>query len=257
MRVAAIQFNFDQDEPWDSRIARMVSLVTAQDAELIVLPELWPNGGFNYANWEPTAQPIDGPLVAALAAAALDNGVTLHAGSFVERTADGSLSNTSLLFDRGGELVATYRKIHLFGFGEGEPTLMSAGTEVVVAKTEVATIGLTTCYDLRFPELYRQLVDRSADIVTVPAAWPASRIDHWSTLARARAIENQTPIIAVNTAGTHGGKQMGGKSVIIDAQGQVLAEAGSDEEVITADLDLAAVARWRRDFPVLADRRLP
>jgi predicted amidohydrolase len=257
MRVAAIQFNFDQEEPWDARITRMLSLVKAQDAELIVLPELWPNGGFTYANWEPTAQAIDGPLVKAIGAAAADRAAILHAGSFVERAADGTLSNTSLLFDRRGELIATYRKIHLFGFGEGEPKLMSAGTEVVVAKTDAATIGLTTCYDLRFPELYRQLVDRSADIVTVPAAWPASRVDHWSTLARARAIENQTPIIAVNTAGTHGGKQMGGKSVIVDAQGQVLAEAGTGEEVISADVDLAAVARWRRDFPVLADRRLP
>jgi len=257
MRVAAIQFNFDQGESWDGRLARMLDLIARQDAELIVLPELWPNGGFTYENWQPTAQPIDGPLVAALAAVAADRGVTLHAGSFVERTPDGGMANTSLLFDRGGALVATYRKIHLFGFGEGEPTLMSAGTEVVVAKTDLATIGLTTCYDLRFPELYRLLVDRSADIVTVPAAWPASRVDHWSTLARARAIENQTPIIAVNTAGTHGGKTMGGKSVIVDALGQVLAGAGTDEEVITADIDLSAAARWRRDFPVLEDRRLP
>jgi len=257
MRVAAIQFNFDQDEPWDARIARILSLVATQDAELIVLPELWPNGGFTYENWEPTAQGVDGPLVAELSAVAREKGVTLHAGSFVERAADGCLSNTSLLFDQGGVLLATYRKIHLFGFGEGEPKLMSPGTEVVVAKTDGATIGLTTCYDLRFPELYRQLVDRGADIVTVPAAWPASRIGHWSTLARARAIENQTPVIAVNTVGTHGGKQMGGKSVIVDAQGQVLAEAGTAEEVITADIDLAAVASWRRDFPVLADRRLP
>ena len=256
MRVAAIQFNFDQDETWDVRLERMRALVKAQQADLIVLPELWPNGGFTYQLWEKTAQPLDGPLVRSMGELAADAGAVLHAGSFVERHSDGTLTNTSLLFDQAGSLLATYRKIHLFGFGEGEPKLMSAGEEVVVAKTDLATIGLTTCYDLRFPELYRRLLDAGADVVVVPAAWPAARVDHWSTLARARAIENQTPIVAVNTAGSHGGKQMGGRSVIVDARGQVLAEAGEGEQTIVAEIDLAEVAQWRRDFPVIADRRL-
>jgi predicted amidohydrolase len=180
----------------------------------------------------------------------------VHLGSFVERHADGSLTNTAVLLDGEGSTVAVYRKMHLFGFGEGEPKLMSAGREVVVAKTELGTIGLTTCYDLRFPELYRRLVDEGAELVVVPAAWPQARVDHWSVLARARAIENQMVVVAVNTAGTNGGKRMGGRSVVVDARGRVLAEAGPDEEVLAAEVDLTDVARWRADFPALHDRRL-
>ena len=257
MRVALVQFDFSAEEPFTDRIGRISSMAAAQrGADLVVLPELWPNGGFTYDNWQQTAQPIDGEVVQAMRDCARSLGCHLHAGSFVERHADGSLTNTSVLLDGEGSTVAVYRKVHLFGFGEGEPKLMSAGTDVVVAKCEIGNIGLTTCYDLRFPELYRRLVDNGAELVVVPAAWPEARIDHWSVLARARAIENQMVVVAVNTAGTHGGKRMGGRSVVIDARGVALAEAGTDEQVITAEIDLSAVSSWRHDFPVLPDRRL-
>jgi predicted amidohydrolase len=235
----------------------MTSLISQQrGSDLVVLPELWPNGGFTYASWRETAQPLSGDLVNKMRAAARSVRSVLHAGSFVELHDDGSLSNTSLLLDSEGETLAVYRKLHLFGFGEGEPALMSAGSEVVVAKTPLGSIGLTTCYDLRFPELYRRLLDEGAELVVVPAAWPAARIDHWSVLARARAVENQTPVIAVNTAGTHGGKLMGGRSVVVDARGAVVAEAGENEQVLTTDIDLADTQRWRIQFPALADRCL-
>lgn len=257
MKVSVIQFDFDSDEGLDQRTARMADLVSGQrGSDLVVLPELWPNGGFTYDNWERTAEAIDGPLVTTMGGWAKDLGCLLHAGSLVERHPDGSMTNTSVVFDASGSLIASYRKVHLFGFGEGEPTLMSAGEDVVVVKTDVGILGLTTCYDLRFPELYRRLVDAGAELAIVPAAWPARRVDHWSVLARARAIENQMVVVAVNTAGTHAGKQMGGRSVIVDARGRVLAEAGDAEQVLTADVDLAEVAEWRRQFPVLADRRL-
>ncbi|HVQ87012.1 MAG TPA: carbon-nitrogen family hydrolase [Actinomycetes bacterium] len=257
MRVAAVQYAFDENEPWDQCVDRMLTLVAAQSgADLVVLPELWPNGGFTYERWRETAQPLDGSLIQQLQDAASALGSVLHAGSFVELHPDGALTNTSVVLDASGVLTALYRKIHLFGFGEGEPTLMTAGREIVVAKTAVGALGLTTCYDLRFPELYRQLVDAGAELVVVPAAWPHSRIDHWSVLARARAIENQMFVVAVNTAGTHGGKRMGGHSVVIDPRGQVLAEAGESQEVLTVDIDLDQVSQWRRDFPVLPDRRL-
>jgi predicted amidohydrolase len=257
MEVAAIQFAFDEAEGWDERIDRMLSLVDRQrHADLVVLPELWPNGGFTYDLWRPTAQAMSGAFVARMREAAAGLGCVVHAGSFVELHEDGSLTNTSLLLDGDGETLAVYRKIHLFGFGGGEPALMSAGADVVVVDTELGRVGLTTCYDLRFPELYRLLSDDRAELVLVPAAWPASRIDHWSVLARARAIENQAAVVAVNTAGTHGGKLMGGRSVIVDARGVVAAEAGPDEQILTASLDLADVAKWRSEFPVQADRRL-
>ncbi len=257
MKVAAVQFAFDEAEGWNERIDRMLSLVARQrDADLVVLPELWPNGGFTYDLWRPTAEAMSGPLVARLRESAAGLGCVVHAGSFVELHEDGSLTNTSLLLDGNGETLAVYRKIHLFGFSGGEPALMSPGADVVVVDTEVGRVGLTTCYDLRFPELYRLLSDERAELVLIPAAWPASRIDHWSILARARAIENQAVVVAVNTVGTHGGKLMGGRSVIVDARGVVVAEAGSDEQILTANLDLADVAKWRSEFPVQADRRL-
>lgn len=258
MRITAIQSEFLATESPDVRLSRIVDLVAANavGADLVVLPELWPNGGFSYDAWDETAQPLDGPLVHAMAACAQALGSLLHMGSFVERHNDGSLTNTSLLFDGAGEVIATYRKLHLFGFGEGEPVLMSAGKDVVVARTSEANIGMSTCYDLRFPEMYRRLLDDGADLFVIPAAWPFSRIDHWSVLARARAIENQCVVAAVNTAGVSGRTRMGGRSVVVDATGHVVAEAGEEEQVLAVDVDLSEVARWRQDFPVGPDRRL-
>ena len=176
-------------------------------------------------------------------------------GSFVERHADGSLTNTSVMFDPDGEQRATYRKIHLFGFGEGEPALMSAGEDLVVIDTEVGRLGLSTCYDLRFPEMYRGLLDAGAQVMLIPAAWPASRVEHWTVLARARAIENQCVVVAVNTTGTHAGKRMGGHCLIVDATGVVLAEAGDDEQCCGSTWTWLP-SKWRASFPVLADRKL-
>ena len=115
---------------------------------------------------------------------------------------------------------------------------------------------LGACYDLRFPELFRRLLDAGSAVFVVPAAWPARRIGHWSVLGRARAIENQCALIACNTAGTHTGIEMGGRSQVVSATGDVLAEAGDGEEILVVDLDLAATGAWRESFPVLADRRL-
>ncbi|HUW17399.1 MAG TPA: carbon-nitrogen family hydrolase [Actinomycetes bacterium] len=257
MRVAAIQLDFDAAELYEDRVGRTVGLVHAQrGCDLVVLPELWPNGGFAYRSWADTAEPLDGPLVKALGNAARDIGGHVHLGSFVERHSDGSLTNTAVLFGPDGGQAAVYRKIHLFGFGEGEPKLMTAGRDLSVVDTAHGRWGLATCYDLRFPEMFRALVDAGAELAIVPAAWPAARVEHWSLLARARAVENQMVVIAVNTVGEHAGKRMGGRSVVVDAMGTVLAEAGEDAEVLTVDVDVDHVSRWREEFPVLGDRRL-
>jgi predicted amidohydrolase len=257
VKVAAVQFDFDETEPFEARVERMLSFVASEaDADLVVLPELWPNGGFTYQAWESTAQPLDGPLMGRLQGAAATAGVVLHGGSFIERHQDGSLTNTAVVVDRDGELKAVYRKIHLFGFTDGEPKYLVGGEEVVVAETSVGRLGLATCYDLRFPEMFRQLTDADADLFVVPAAWPAPRIEHWTVLARARAIENQLPLVAVNTAGQHGGVVMGGSSLVVDALGTVLAEAGTSEQVVRAEIDTAHTRDWRDRFPALGDRRL-
>ncbi|MDQ1288404.1 MAG: apolipoprotein acyltransferase [Actinomycetota bacterium] len=269
MRIHVLQLAYSDDEPVAERVGRVAGLVRAQEgADLVVLPELWAPGGFSYRTWAERAEEADGPTVAAITAAARDAGVVVHAGSIVERAREGTcgaalgetgrgLWNTSVLVSPDGGTLATYRKIHRFGFGQGEPTLLEAGAEVVTASLPGGVVvGLATCYDLRFPELFRALTDAGATLVTVPAAWPAERVEAWRLLGRARAIENQFIMIQCNTAGTHAGVTMGGHSQIVDATGAVVAEAGTAEEVLVADVDLAAVGRWRAAFPVLADRRL-
>jgi predicted amidohydrolase len=258
MRVAAVQFEFDEAEPLNDRVERMIRLVAAAapDVDLVVLPELWPNGGFTYQMWDETAQSLDGTIVAAMQRAAREHSVVLHGGSLVERHDDGSLTNTAVVFDTDGSLTAVYRKIHLFGFTDGEPKYLVGGMDVVVAETSVGRLGLATCYDLRFPEQFRLLTDAASDLFVVPAAWPKPRVGHWTVLAQARAIENQTPLVAANTAGAHGGVQMGGRSIVIDATGAVLAEAGDEEQVLRAEIDTTVTSDWRERFPALGDRRL-
>jgi predicted amidohydrolase len=253
MRVHVIQLSYGDVETLAARVDRVTRIVCAQQgADLVVLPELWPNGGFAYDGWEASAQPVDGLVVTALREAARELDARVHMGSFVERDDTGRLFNTSVLIGRDGEILATYRKIHLFGFGEGEPKLMTPGDEVVVHDG----LGLATCYDLRFPEQFRRLLDAGAEVVLMPAAWPAKRVAHWRLLTQARAIENQSYVVACNTGGEHSGVAMGGGSIVVDPWGTVLAEAGTGEEVLVVDLDLDVVARTRSSFPVLADRRL-
>jgi predicted amidohydrolase len=134
--------------------------------------------------------------------------------------------------------------------------LLSPGARADVAETPLGTVGMTTCYDLRFPELYRVLVDRGAQLVVVPAAWPAARLEHWRLFTRARAVENQVFLLACNAAGTQAGVRLGGHSVVVDPWGRVVAEAGDDEEVLLAELDLQTLTDIRTEFPVLDDRRL-
>jgi len=271
MRIAVIQLAYGDEESVEQRTERVAAMVRAQAGhDLVVLPELWSAGGFDYPAWEQRAQAVDGPVAQAMAAAARDAGVMLHAGSIAERPADGQrgpggkdLWNTSLVFDRDGDLVATYRKIHRFGFGAGEPKLMEAGDRLALvdvpdsAGGPAARAALSTCYDLRFPELYRAQVDAGATMFVIPAAWPMARVRHWTLLAHARAIEDQCVVVACNTAGTHAGHEMGGHSQVVLPTGDVLAVAGSGEQVLSVDVDMSAVDDYRESFPVLRDRRLP
>jgi predicted amidohydrolase len=257
MRVALVQLDGDLGASASARRARVADLVRAQrGADLVLLPELWAHGAFAAERWPGTAEPVDGPTAAAMSAAARDLGGWLHAGSIVERAPDGQLYNTALLFGPDGALRASYRKIHRFGFTEGEAVVMSAGDEIVTADLDGTTAGLATCYDLRFPEQFRLLTDAGARLLLLVAAWPARRVAHWSLLARARAVESQLFLLGCATAGTQDGVPMGGRSVIVDPWGEVLAEAGDDETVLTADLDVSRVEKVRQSLPVLRDRRL-
>ncbi|MGB5952628.1 MAG: carbon-nitrogen family hydrolase [Ornithinimicrobium sp.] len=267
MKIALIQLAYGDEESPAERTERVAGLVREQGGQdLVVLPELWSAGAFDYRAWNEREQQVDGEATQAVASAAADIEAVVHAGSIVERPVDEDgpegkgLWNTSVVVGADGVICATYRKIHRFGFGSGEPKLMEAGQDVAVvdlpAPADALTVGLSTCYDLRFPELYRRQMEAGAEMMVLTSAWPMARVSAWRTLLRARAIENQCFVVACNTAGTHADTQMGGYSAVIDPWGEVVAEAGEGEEVLTAQIDCTKVAQWRSKFPVLQDRRL-
>ncbi|MDJ0380722.1 carbon-nitrogen family hydrolase [Streptomyces sp. G-G2] len=257
MRASLIQIAVNDGESVVSRRSRVAGLVREQSgSDLVVLPELWGVGAFSYEQFETEAEPLDGPTYEAMSKAARDAGVWLHAGSVVERSGDGSLYNTALVLSPEGELAATYRKIHRFGFDQGEAVLMAAGDSLTTVALPQTVLGLATCYDLRFPELFRGLVDAGARTMVVAAGWPARRRAHWTLLNRARAVEDQSYVLACSTAGTHAGVEQAGHSLVVDPWGEVIAEAGPGEEVLTVDLDPAKVEETREQFPALKDRVL-
>jgi predicted amidohydrolase len=253
-----IQIAVDEGESAEARRRRTASLVRAQAgvADLVVLPELWTTGAFAYEAFAAEAEPLEGPTYELMAKAASDAGVWLHAGSIPERDPEGPLYNTSLVFSPSGDLAAAYRKIHRFGFDRGEAVLMGAGRELVTVRLPGTTLGVATCYDLRFPELFRGLVAHGAETLVVAAGWPERRRSHWTLLARARAVENQAFVLACGTAGTHAGVPQAGHSIVVDPWGEVLAEAGPGEQVLTVEFDPARVAATRDQFPALKDRVL-
>ena len=165
------------------------------------------------------------------------------------------MRNTAIVISPTGELVGKYAKRHLFGFTGGETTVLAAGNDLVTVDLPWGRAGLSICYDVRFPEMYRALLDLGSKIFLIPSAWPGRRIAHWSLLTRARAVENQCFVIACNGVGIQGDTVLGGRSVVVDPWGAVLAEGGDDEEVLTCDLDIETVDKTREVFPVLRDRR--
>jgi predicted amidohydrolase len=257
VRASLLQIDVNDGESVDSRRRRVAALVREQaGVDLAVLPELWTTGAFAYESFGTEAESLEGPTFEVMAKAASDAGIWLHAGSIPERDADGTLYNTSLVFTPSGDLAAAYRKIHRFGFDKGEAVLMGAGGELVTVRLPETTLGIATCYDLRFPELFRGLVDAGAETVVLSAGWPERRRSHWTLLAQARAVENQAFVLACGTAGTHAGVPQAGHSIVVDPWGEVLAEAGAGEQVLTVDFDPGKVATTREQFPALKDRML-
>ncbi|HWB00691.1 MAG TPA: nitrilase-related carbon-nitrogen hydrolase [Pirellulales bacterium] len=255
MRVACIQLELT-DEPKSATVARVEAcLDETRGCDLVLLPELWPCGYFAFDRYEAEAEAIDGPLMGRLAKKAAQLGAYLLTGSFVER--DGQrLYNTCVLLDRKGQQVARYRKQHLFGYRSQESLLLSPGSETVVALSAWGPIGLSICYDLRFPELYRRMIDQQARIMLVTASWPAARHEAWNTLCRARAIENLAIVIACNAAGSSAGARLAGNSMAVGPMGELLAQADEGGCILQFEVDPTEVERARNDFPALNDRKL-
>jgi predicted amidohydrolase len=264
IRVACVQMTSRQDKDANLERARaLVARAASTGADVIVLPEKWNLVG-SADDYRAAAEPLaGGPSAAAMAEWARTLGVTIVGGSITERRQGREkLSNTSCVFDAEGELVAVYRKIHLFDVEVGgnvyrESEAEEPGSDPVVAHAEDWAIGLTVCYDVRFPELYRILALEGAELATVPAHFttPTGK-DHWHVLLRARAIENQYYVAAAGQVGeTIRGKPAYGRSLIVDPWGIVLAQAPDEETVITAEIDRARMRHIRATLPSLANRQ--
>ncbi|HEY1523354.1 MAG TPA: carbon-nitrogen hydrolase family protein [Solirubrobacteraceae bacterium] len=264
MRAGAVQLNSTDDVERNLQTAdRLVRDAAARGAQLVILPEKW-NMLASGEEMAAAAQPLDGPSLSWASAVAVELGIDLVAGSIVERVPGRTkASNTSVHIGPDGEVRTTYRKLHMFdvevdGVLYAESDHEQAGREVVVsALTGGTKLGMSICYDLRFPELYRTLSSRGAQVISVPAAFTlATTRDHWEVLLRARAIENQCFVIAPNQVGAHPpGHRSGGRSMIVDPWGVVLAVAADTETAIVADLDLSLLADVRRRLPALTHRR--
>jgi predicted amidohydrolase len=264
VRAAAIQLNATEDTDRNlERADRLVRDAAALGAELVVLPETWTVLGTR-EQMQAGGQTLDGPAISWARAIAAELGIDLIAGSLYESVAgEDKGANTSVHVGPDGEVKSVYRKIHLFdveieGAVYGESSTYDAGDQIVVSPlANGMTAGLTVCFDLRFPELYRILALRGAEVLTVPSAFtlPTTR-DHWEVLVRARAIENQCFVVAPNQIGEHpGGLRSGGRSLIADPWGLVLASAPDIETAIVADLDVESLRRIRRRLPTLTRRR--
>jgi predicted amidohydrolase len=264
LRVAAVQLNSTADPAANLTVAdRLTRAAAADGASVIVLPEKWTAMGSD-EQLRAAAQALDGPAIEWARAIARELGVELVAGSIVELVPGREkLANTCVHVGPDGELKAVYRKLHMFdvevaGRSYRESDLEDPGEEVVLSETAGGLqLGLSICYDLRFPELYRILAVRGARAFPLPAAFTlATTRDHWETLIRARAIENQAFVIAANQIGAHpGGNRSGGRSMIVDPWGIVLAQAPDAEGHIVAELDLERLAEIRAQLPALANRR--
>ena len=266
MRAAAIQLNSDEDLERNLRAADELTRAAAADgATLIVLPEKFNGLGGDEGAMERVAEPLDGPAIAWARRTARELGVDLVAGSIAERRPGREkLSNTSVHIGRDGEIAALYRKIHMFdvvvgGIEYRESATEEPGDEVALSRLGDGTeLGMSVCYDVRFPELFRILAVRGARVIALPAAFTkVTGRAHWEVLVRARAIENQAFVVAADQCGVHppGDKESFGRSLIVDPWGEVLARAGDEPCFVAADLDLARQDEVREQLPSLANRK--
>jgi predicted amidohydrolase len=264
LRVACVQLNARGDKAANiEKAEKLVARAASTGADIVVLPEKW-NAWGSPDVLRGAAEPIEGgETVEAMAGWARRHGVTLVGGSITEyREGREKLSNTCVVFDPDGELTAVYRKIHMFDVDVGgqlyrESETEEPGEEIVLTDAEGWRLGLTTCYDLRFPELYRILALGGAELITAPAAFTLfTGKDHWELLVRARAVENQLFLAAANQWGEHApGKSSFGRSLIVDPWGVVLAVAPDEDTVISAEIDRVRLQRIRASLPSLANRQ--
>ena len=265
-RLAVAQLEIDPGDVQSNRERALSAIdrAAARDADIVALPELFTIGYFSFECYQRSAEALDGETFSTIAEAAAANGVAVVAGSIVEDLAattsapvpaEEGLANTVAVFDSRGNRVAIYRKHHLFGYGSPERELLVPGDRTPVVEVAGVRLGISTCYDLRFPELYRELLTKDVELVVVPSAWPYPRVEHWETLARARAIENLSYVATANGAGSFEEATLLGRSTVYDPWGVSLASSGDEATLVEATVDPARVRAIREEFPAVDDRR--
>jgi len=262
--IAVLQMNSGEDKAANVETAlRLIDDAAATGARLVVLPEIWTFLGNDEGN-RANAEPIPGPVSDALAAKARQHGIYLHGGSMLEkRIGEPKLFNTTVVFDPSGEIVAQYSKIHMFDVvldgvaSYQESNSVQRGEEIVTFDMDGTSVGLAICYDLRFPELFRILRLRGADLIVLPAAFTMTTgKDHWEVLIRARAIENQVYMVSCGQFGPDAsGKWCYGRSLVADPWGTVLGTAPDREYVLRATVDLDYLQKVRRQVPSVENRQ--
>lgn len=255
MKISLVQVASPDGESAATRLERVAAIVANAGGapDLIVLPELWAVGFNHFDDYPAHAESMSGTTISTFSRIARERGCFIHAGSFVHR--DGEvLRNRGVLLGPDGALMHSFDKVHIFGYRSRETELLTPGTRAQAVTTPFGQVSGTTCYDLRFPGLWTRLVHAGAELVIVPAAWPAARLRHWQLLTAARAVDNQVFVIACNAVGTHAGVELAGHSRIVDPWGEVRVEAGSHEGITTIEIEPGLVGRTRAEFPVLADR---
>ncbi|HEX5179317.1 MAG TPA: carbon-nitrogen family hydrolase [Gemmatimonadaceae bacterium] len=232
--------------------AAQVRAASSVGAELVLLPELW-STGYDLEHASALSHENRASVLPEIARLAQHHRLFI-AGSLLLSDELGRVRNTLTVHGPDGSLIAEYAKVHLFGLMD-EPHYLSAGDASVTFALPQCTAGAAICYDLRFPELFRLYALEGAHLVILPAEWPAVRVEHWRTLVRARAIENQLFIIACNRAGTSGSTEFAGHSMIVDPLGQPIVEGGEKEDLLFATLDFSRVTHARAQMDLLGDRR--
>lgn len=253
LRVSLGQMDAVKGEPETNfaTAATMAAEAARRGSHVLMLPELW-GSGYDVSRVQEHASPTNRGLFARVAALAAQHG--LHICGSLLSVADGGIANTIAFFGPDGRIVTEYSKLHLFRLMDEDKWLVP-GKRPALAEGPWGLAGLAICYDLRFPELFRQYALAGARLIFLPSAWPHPRLAHWRTLLRARAIENQMFVVACNRVGTTDGTSFFGHSSVIDPWGELLVEAGEQAGLFTVDLDLTQVESIRERIPVFQDRR--
>ena len=261
-KVASIQLAHRDSDSKEDRIVHAEEMIDkAAGADLMLLPEAWNVGWWSFDQWRDSSEPLDGETVSRISEKAKKYNAYILAGSIIERDKDGSLYNTSVLLDPKGKVAAHYRKIHLVGFriqgglSAEEKYIAKRGDKLVSAKTELGVLGLTTCYDLRFPELYRKLaLEHGVEVFLLIAAWTMTKLDNWRALSQARANENLCWLVSCGGCGINRGAASLGYSSIINPNGIITAQGGTQETTVKGEIDISEVYALRKSLTALDDR---